>query len=193
MKKYSYFPLPQSYIDILTTREEFILTIVGKDPFPTNPVGIPFCKRTWEEQRKKNSSGLYVLKSLGIDLDKAEKIFTTPNGLFYYLALNGIALLNCSYHYLGAKISKKHYIYIKNALITNQPIISNSKNVILCGQAKILSEEKTEIGIELPNNCIDVVHSDIRVRTNIQPKWQEWWSDDSLKNKYDLDIILPIK
>jgi uracil DNA glycosylase len=140
--KYSYHPLPASYLDVLSTNNFFKLVIIGKDPFPTAPTGIPFCKSSWIEHEQANNSGLYVLRSLWIDLNGAKHRYSVPAGLFYYLATQGIVFLNASYHFLNVKtIPQKDYQYIDMALNINEPIIRNAKDVLLCGQAKVIVDK----------------------------------------------------
>lgn len=90
---FQHFPLPKGYKKIISKVEKVLLAVVGKDPFPQSPVGIPFCKTTWEEMTGYGCSGFYVLKSLGINIDKAKKSFS-PETLFMELASLGIVFLN---------------------------------------------------------------------------------------------------
>jgi len=182
--KYSYHPLPQSYVEILSVRNYFHLVVVGKDPFPTAPTGIPFCKPSWPEQRKRNGSGFFVLKSIGVDIDAALRAYSAPAGLFYSLAAQGIAFLNCSYHFLDANaLPKKDHRYVDMALATNEPIIRNAQNVVLCGEAKILNEKISEIG------CFqDVVHPDPTNRKFRNKEWIETWSENSLQQRFNLKL-----
>lgn len=180
--KYSYHPLPQSYIDILQTRKHFSLVIVGKDPFPTAPTGVPFCKPSWNEQNKRNGSGIFVLESIGIDVASAMEAYSVPVGLFYSLAIQGVVFLNCSYHFLETDgLPKKDYKYVESALITNEPVIRNADNVILCGESKILSEKIDGIDFFLP-----VVHPDPRNRK--KDEWAEIWGKDKLTERFNLNL-----
>jgi hypothetical protein len=72
----------KEYKTIIDNTESFELAIMGKDPYPQDLIGIPFCKETWSDLRRDNCSGYYVLKSLGINFDKVEAYFDFPKDLF---------------------------------------------------------------------------------------------------------------
>ncbi len=184
--KYSHHPLPESYLTIVSTIINVKLVIVGKDPFPTAPTGIPFCKGSWEEQLKDNNSGYHILESLGINLEYAKTNYITPSGLFHKLASKGLVFLNCSYHFLDAKgLPTKDHSYVDKALTVNEPIIRKADNVLLCGESKIL--EKKIIGI----NCFhSAVHPDIHNRSIRPIKWNYWWKRNAIKQFFDLNFTL---
>lgn len=182
--RYSYHPLPTSYLHIISQTTSLKLVIAGKDPFPTSPTGIPFCKATWEEQLNDNNSGLHVLKSLGIDLENARMHCAAPSGVFHRLAKMGIAFINASYHFLDTTgLPRKDHVYVDKALIINKPIIMKAENVLLCGEAKILEEKIPGVDVFLR-----VVHPDTRNRGFRLAEWQEWWQENAIKEFFDLDV-----
>jgi hypothetical protein len=180
--KYNHYPLPPEYLDIVDKGNCFNLVIVGKDPFPSSPTGIPFCKESWKEQLKDNNSGLHVLKSIGIDTLNAKDNYPKPSNLFHELADQGIVFLNCSYHYLGTSgLPKKDHIYVDQALSVNEPIIRKAASVLLCGEAKVLEEK-----IKGVTNFYKVVHPDIQNRTLKKEDWHKWWADSVIKQRFNL-------
>ena len=179
-----FHPLPESYKDILESKSCFDLTIVGKDPYPTSPVGIPFCKESWGEFLMDNCSGYHVLLSLGVNLVAAQDNYSTPNTLFEKLAIEGIAFLNASYHLLNSeKILKKHLCYIETAIPANKPIIEKSNACILCGQAKIINSY-----IPGQANIFEVIHPDVQNRKYKKEEWDGIWLPNILKNIFDLKL-----
>lgn len=180
--KYSHHPLPPNYIDVVARRKRFHLVIVGKDPFPTAPTGIPFCKPSWHEQNKRNGSGVFVLESIGVDVSAAMRAHTEPADLFCSLAAQGIIFLNCSYHFLATRgLPKKDYTYVDMALNVNEPIIRNAENVVLCGQSKILQEK-----LDTFDRFHKVVHPDPRNRRRAE--WQDFWEKNKLQQHFDLHL-----
>jgi hypothetical protein len=181
--KYSHHPLPDDYKKIIQRREKFVLTIVGKDPYPTAPTGIPFCKNSWEELLRDNCSGSHVIASLGIEIEEAKRKMTTSQ-FFNELAMHGVAFLNASYHFLEtSNIPKKDFTYIEKALETNSAIIEKSEHVILCGQAKVLLSYFTDNG-----HMKEFIHPDTRNRGTRKEAWESIWSPNRLKVEYNLDI-----
>lgn len=177
--------MPKSYAEIVGTITNIKLVIVGKDPFPTAPIGIPFCKTSWEEQLKDNNSGLYVLRSIGVNLEYEKTNCIAPSNLFHKLARQGVVFLNCSYHFLDTDgLPKKDHIYVDMALTVNEPIIRKADNVLLCGEAKILEDKIKGV------NCFHrSVHPDIRNRNSRQPEWLEWWADKAIKQFFNLSLL----
>jgi len=135
------YPLPDNYLKILNETDTIELVIIGKDPYPGDPVGIPFCKDTWGELFKYNCSGRYVLNALGYEENDIQKgKYGCPSTFFEYLATKrGIAFLNISYHYLGGPLRKRnHESYINEAYGVNEPILRKAKIIICCGEANKL-------------------------------------------------------
>lgn len=180
----SHHKLPEKYEKFIADKQYFDLTIIGRDPYPTSPVGIPFCKDSWSELLRYNCSGYHVLSSLGINLVAVKEKFSAPIELFETLAAGGIAFLNASYHFLDSKIIPKKYLcYIEMATIVNKPIIQKSKACILCGQAKVIKKYIPEQA-----DIFEVIHPDVLNRKFAKNAWEEVWLPNTLKNTFDLKL-----
>ena len=187
------YPLPEEYYNILTKLSEIKLIIMGKDPYPDAPTGIPFCKDTWAQMFQNNCSGRYVLSALGYESKKSlERKYSRPTDFFKYLAeKKGIVFLNISYHYIGGSLLKKdHEGYINDAWDTNKFIMQKAKSVVVCGIAGrrpwITSKWKALTEIEV----IGVVHPDIRCKNSkyksVQEEWKmRWGAKSSLCSLYN--------
>lgn len=180
--RFGFHSLPACYRILLNLRRGFDLVVVGKDPFPTAPTGIPFCKPSWAEQQKRNGCGIYVLEALGVDIPGAMALHPTPAGLFFSLAVQGVAFLNCSYHFLGSShIAKRHLAYVRHAFAVNKPIVEKANVVLLCGAAQVLGDLYPRTARWTP-----VIHPDPRNR--MRAAWENWWSPSRLKQEYDLYV-----
>lgn len=162
------------------------LVIIGKDPFPSDATGIPFCKPTWEQQMAWNCSGLYVLLSLGLDLVSIQEIHPTPASLFESLRAEGIVFLNASYAYLGKKkiTQSRHIQQLKAAHELNKNIIQSASAVIYCGEA---SKIKWIDPIERTGSHY-VVHPDVRNKNRriTFSRWHKWWSPNALVDSLNI-------
>lgn len=184
-----YHPLPEEYINALGTKEEYCLTIMGKDPYPRGATGIPFCKPDWDTFCAYGVSGLSVFRSLGVDIRSVRSKFNQPSDYFIYLVQEkGVVFLNLSYHFLAGRCGKKkHSEQLRNAEEINRQYLHKSKNIILCGEAnKIRWYEDTY------NDIHSVVHPDIRNKyssyESVKNCWLDYWRDTALKEKYNILI-----
>ena len=182
-------PLPIQYLSILQASGKFELAIMGKDPFPQDPVGIPFCKPDWEHQNNNRCSGSHVLASLGVNMLAVRSTFAVPAEYFRYLAsVKGIAFLNLSYHFLDGPCRKReHQAELLQAAAVNDSVLSKSRHVVLCGEAskyfwygnKLLHAHK-------------VVHPDVRCQISPYPKvaeqWQTWWSSHAIARRFGIAL-----
>jgi hypothetical protein len=151
------------------------LAIVGKDPFPTNPVYIPFCKPSWKEQAR--DSGRYVLESLGFEHEFLKKLasaknykvlclrdqFKDPISLFESLLLLGIVFLNYFFVKINGEVKKDPWVI-----------------------------ESLKTGL----NRYEAVRPDVRNRISryqvVKIDWHRWWTKDAiLKKLKDVDITFP--
>lgn len=182
----------EEYLRAISELDEIKLVIMGKDPFPTNPNGIPFCKPTWDEQLAANSSGFVVLNSLGVDRVDQKK-FTEPRELFLELANHGIVFLNVVYEYLGGNKLRmrnpQHLNWRELAFEINEPLLDQAENIVLCGEA----EKNRWNGVVYPN-AAEVVHPEIRNRISpVESTRQDWernWSANSISDRFNLDLSI---
>lgn len=182
----NHHPLPPDYLQVLENSLTIRLAIMGKDPYPTAPVGIPFCKADWESQFDGKCSGGYVLNSLGLNPETLVNEFDQPVDFFMFLAQREIVFLNLAYHYIGGPIRKmRHHDVLLYAKDINTPILNRSQHIILCGEAK-----KNEWYDRVRENAQKVCHPDNRNRINPNryEEWVRWWSPNALKDKYSLSI-----
>ena len=166
----------------LSQAETILLAIVGKDLFPDSPTPVPFCKRTWKEQCKPTCSGLYVLESLGVDIDAAMKCYANPDELFAALREGGIVFLNTSYKFLGKekKIRKKEHLEIlRRDYSVNEPFLRRAKYVVLCGEAEKICWLPEAFAKGLP-----IVHPD--KRNQRFESWREHWAPGALARRFQL-------
>lgn len=182
-----YHPLPAYYRHCIDSLARIRLVIMGKDPYPSNPVGIPFCKETWKEQTKGNCSGLFVLQSLSIDIDKSKAKYGSPKELFVALAGRGVVFLNVSYHFIGKPISRNmHMAQLKGAAKVNDAYLKKARNIVLCGEAR-----KCGWFGQVPENALSVVHPDIRNKnkSSRRKQWMEWWDKDAISTRFNLGLL----
>lgn len=158
------------------------LVIVGRDPYPSNPISIPFLKASWDDLPSK-SSGCIVIMSIFRD-SPAQHFFSPREFAFFALQKHGIVFLNASYHFLGSDtISwKRHHKYVEDAFRVNSPILSRAKNVMLCGAAAKMMTFVTEINepyfTPVPHPCLRGKYA-----ASNKTKWDTYWSPGAL-SKY---------
>ena len=185
----NYHPLPDDYLAILQARKHLALTIMGKDPYPTDPIGIPFCKPTWETMRDDGTSGFHVLRSLGVDIQFAVQRYPLPTELFCALAEHhGIAFLNLSYHFLDGPCREgQHAMELVAAEEINGPICQVSNTLLLCGEAN----KRRWFGTPHPRSFA-VVHPDVRNQISqhrdIRAKWVKWWTPNAVAAMFALNL-----
>lgn len=188
IKNNNFYPLPKEYTDVIDSLKSYDIAIVGKDPYPTDPIGIPFCKSNWNDLFANNSSGKNVLISLGVNIEEVALQYT-PIEYFLYLAKEKrIIFLNLSYHFLdGACRKSKHVEYLKIAENINQKYLLKSKIIILCGEAK-----KIKWYSGTYNNMSRTVYPDNRCKISkynfVKEEWKQRWTKNSLKNEFKLDM-----
>ena len=162
---------------------------MGKDPFPSDPVGIPFCKPDWDHLNDDLCSGRHVLASLGVDIAAVRSDYIVPADFFQYLAsAKGIAFLNLSYHFLdGTCRTGKHRAALQNAVAVNDAVLSKSRYVVLCGEAS-----KYRWYGNKPSHAYEAVHPDVRCRIsrypNVAAQWRAWWAFGAIANKFGISI-----
>lgn len=187
----SHHPLPADYLAGIASQTAIHAVFVGKDPFPTAPVGLPFCKNTWTEQLQDNCSGKHVLQSIGVSLAMANQAYQTPIDLFMALARQGIVMLNASYHFLNSPGFPKVYVpLLEQANTVNLPVIGRAQYVFLLGQAKVLLPYIRQKFPELKDSVVTVIHPDTQNRKFRRSEWEEIWLPDVLKNRLGLQIAI---
>lgn len=177
-----------SYLNHIRDQNQIRLIIMGKDPYPTNANGVPFCKPTWTEQLDSSYSGYHIFRSLGIESKSLETSFDNPIDYFIFLSFRGIIFLNLSYSYIGGPIRRaRHNAQLREGFNINRPFLETASNIILCGEAK-----KNRWNGHNYSNSIEVVHPDIRNRNSryqsIRENWLSNWSGNSIANRFDITI-----
>jgi uracil DNA glycosylase len=131
---YKKYPLDPEYLQKINSIDSFKLAIVGRDPYPTEPINIHFIKHTWNGL-DCNSAGRYVVRSLCGTISEIK--YGYPLCFAFYLLDCGVVLLNSSYHYLNKETirNKRHKIFIDDAYSVNKIIFKKSKIILLCGDA----------------------------------------------------------
>lgn len=191
----------EEYLGGLTGRDSLQLVIVGKDPYPNDATGIPFCKTGMRAQFKSNCSGGIVLKALGCDVEfllkKYEKDEEGTLKLFTALRDAGIVFLNVIYRTeieeIGKRIVKKDDLL---ALKTdyeryNGMVLSKARRVIYCGEAKKI--QWVEGAPRADDKKIHAVpHPDMRNsysrHAKVRKKYEDWWSPGKLRRKLGLEL-----
>lgn len=161
------------------------LAVIGKDPFPSDPTGIPFCKPSWDQQLDLKCSGRYVLLALGLDVTSIQEKYSKPKSLFEFLREEGIVFLNASYVYTGGQITQtKHLQHLKAAYTLNKSIIESARAVIYCGEA---SKIRWIAPIEKPESYC-VVHPDVRNKNRkiTSDRWRMWWGPNALIDRLNI-------
>ena len=68
--------------------------ILGNKPYPTDAMGIAFCKDSWEKLMNKSCSGYHLLNALGVELEIAKHKCDSPFRLFCKMIELGIFFWN---------------------------------------------------------------------------------------------------
>ena len=127
------------YLDKIIRRIEcnqlIHLAVVGKDPYPSAPIGLPFAKKTLSETFIADS-GRVLFPALGVDVEKWKHSGRDVKNLYKALCDRGIIFLNVSYRYLVKDFAEKRVLpYLKCANSYNRRILEKTNRVVLCGDA----------------------------------------------------------
>lgn len=193
--------LLKSYLEQAMETETIHLVIMGKDPFPTDSTGIPFCKPDWKKQKKGKGAGYYVLRSVcGEDVFEEEwqkKQYDEPQKLFEALGREGLVFLNASYVLLEGKNQRQ---LLEASFEINEFFLRCAEHVVICGKKAetLYSYNKEKYGVK--KSWQHVVHPCGMSKGNkkensrgkeIGKEWQEWWgTGGAIKKKFKLDIVL---
>lgn len=177
--------MDDKYFEKLVNTKEIKLLFIGKDPYPTNPNGIPFCKPTIKELKDGRCSGRYLLNGLGINIDNYSDTDNSTEIFYDLLDKKEIGFLNASYSPPpNKKLSEEQRNNFKNK---NENIIKKANCVVTSIGAKDLLRQY------LSHNELDkieiVCHPDIRNRNNKIHKEMYnliWETENGLLNKFNL-------
>lgn len=183
--------MDKDYLDVINGLDSIKLCVIGQDPYPKDPVGIPFCKESFENGiYVKSFSAIKVLDSLGYTEDKIQKIKQSKHWIkgqefFIWLAKEqGIVFLNLSYDEdkLKNKIRIKEWRSIVNSYVsTNKPILLKSKSKVLLGTTnEKLFKKEYNIDIDI------IYHPAARAKTRSLPSYKSVYTTDALAIKYSL-------
>lgn len=191
-----------TYLEKANSMTGFKAAIVGQDPYPHKPSGIPFCKLTFDELfrkevegKSKRCCGQDLLCSLGLSENIVRERFNAPTAVFYYLLEHGIVVLNVSYQLLDAPFVKDQTTAdfrakmfavndgkIREAYAYNRPIIEKAEKIFLLGKFKTaLIFEKYYEGL---NEMEILVHpSRYNATGKEKEEWKEVWETKYLLSK----------
>lgn len=188
-----------AYLEKANSMTSFKAAIVGQDPYPSNPSGIPFCKRTFNElfERTENSRccGQDVLFSLGFREEVVRRRFEKPTDVFYDLLEKGMVVLNISYELLDAPyvkdqttedFRKKMFAVNKDKIdqahTYNQPILEKAEKIFLLGDFRTAPIfENYYAGLSATEVLIHP--SGNNLKGNTKEKWKATWETTYLLNK----------
>lgn len=186
-----------NYSQALETQSKLKAVIIGQDPYPNDPMGIAFCKHSFDDLFHDSCCGQHLLLSLGLtkkSILKHSDLFKKPEAVFYYLLTHGIAILNISYKRIdippfvynqtsrdfNAKLFSNNEEKIVEAKIINQPFLEKSKMVFVLGKSKtypIFSEYYKEF--EATETLLHP--SNYNAKKTVE--WQKIWGTPYLINK----------
>jgi hypothetical protein len=155
----------EKYFKELNKLKSIKFLFIGKDPYPNDANGIPFCKDLKIEMQKDNCSGRHLLMGFGINIDKDSR---DPENIFFeLLSKHGIGFVNASYYYIGKdKLSKEE---IQFSELKNSKLFAKAAIIIsTIGSQKLINKYVNPI-----KNAISVYHPDVRNRNN--PKTNKKW------------------
>ena len=154
----------------LESRKPVHLVIMGRDPYPQNPIGFPFAKNDMSSQHICDS-GYVLLWALGIQHFPTKS--HTVKRMYKELLKNGIILLNVCYKFMGECFSKSNAIHhLKCANSFNKYVLdyakSNNGIILFCGESTAQGicwanneqfHKKEKVSISLYRNCaIQICH-----------------------------------
>lgn len=173
---YKKFPLCNLYKKKALALKGIKICIVGRDPYPSAAMNLPFCKNQFDIKRD-NCSGKHLLRGLGVDVHSPKYSSLEPYDIFMDLLDQGIAVLNSSYYYLEKETlsKRKHMEFFNEAYTeTNKELFKKSDIIILLGESsKMVEWLNIKDGAE--RKMVTVCHPDVRNRYNsaVKESWNK--------------------
>ncbi len=168
--------MDNTYYGKLVNTKAIKLLFIGKDPYPTNPNGIPFCKPTIKELKDGRCSGRYLLNGLGINIDNYSDTDNSIEIFYNLLDKKGIGFLNASYNPPpNKKLSEEDQ---KKFKAKNEIIIQKSNLVVTSiGAQKLLKQYLEQEELDKINI---VCHPDVRNKSrNHKESYQRIWNTEN--------------
>lgn len=158
--------------------------IVGQDPYPSGANGVAFCKDNYYALyvEEPETAGATVLKSMGIDMEKARKIGRkNPKVLFYeLLTKSGICFINVyNKLYDQLNVEDRKTIAEETARF-NLPIVKKAESIILLG--KSVTKTTFEDFYQGINYSHVLIHPSLRAKESNPSEWTETWENNKLEN-----------
>ncbi|MEI6487743.1 MAG: hypothetical protein WCP52_02205 [Bacteroidota bacterium] len=180
---------PKYFDSLLANRGKLKILFIGRDPYPNDPMGIPFCKNDLKESRKPNCSGRYLLNGFGTDIlsQKYNNIKNTEDIFMNLVTESGVGLVNASYFPIGKLKPMRYQIKLSNYLNQLLYAIPDTKVLLTRGAEKLLRRKDKPLdsgykllevpGIQMPikESWRVVCHPDFRNSRRDDHKyyWQE--------------------
>jgi len=157
--------------------------IVGQDPYPTGANGVAFCKDNYYSLyvEEPEPAGAIVLKSMGIDLEKARIISRkNPKNLFYELLTKSrICFINV-YSEIFDKIDIEDRDRIAHETLKfNLPIVRKAKTIILLGKGTTKTTFE-KYYIDIPYSHV-FIHPSMRAKEANPTEWSDTWETNKLE------------
>ena len=157
--------------------------IVGQDPYPSGANGVAFCKENYYALyvEEPEPAGATVLKSMGIDMEKARKIsYKNPKNLFYeLLSKSGICFINV-YNKLYDQINvEDRKVIAEETAQFNLPIVQKAETIILLGKG-ITKNTFEDYYKGITYNHV-LIHPSLRAKESNPVEWSETWETRKLE------------
>lgn len=176
-------PYLEKVLKFINSGNTLKIVFVGIDRYPKNFSSIPFCKNRWE-YFNKGTAGTVILKALGfLNLPTIGQ----PTDFFENTLLkeNHVAFINLSYSFRHGKLNSSNLVEINEHYSKyNKLIISNSKNVILCGKMAQKYFYKIIAPNEKHDGVLDFCHPSARLfNDKIREKHKMDWGENNVLKK----------
>lgn len=157
--------------------------IVGQDPYPSGANGVAFCKDNYYALyvEEPEPAGATVLKSMGIDMEKARKIgHKNPKVLFYeLLTKSGICFVNVyNKLYNQLNVEDRKAVAEETAKF-NLPMVEKAESIILLGKG--ITKTTFEDNYRGINYSHVLIHPSLRAKETNLSEWTETWENNKLE------------